>query len=144
VNIPRSKLRKPQVDLADAIGFVLSHPRKQDAFPGWDDQQITRSLVEYNANETLIIAVCDGMVDGVATYDLYPEDKMLRVHAILTKPKCPAFLTFVELWYRRHPDYAVEGFRKGGTVVKRYELRDFSRYLKCILHETTVLAEFVK
>lgn len=144
MNIPRSKLRKPNVDLVDAIGFVLSHPRKQDAFPGWDDQQITKALVEYNQNETLIIAVCEGKIDGIATYDLYDSDKPIRVHAILTQPKSPAFLTFIELWYRRHPDYIIEGFRKGGTLTRTYKLRDFSRYLKCILHETTVLAEYVK
>lgn len=142
--IPRSKIKRPKIDLIDAIGFVHQHPRKYDAFPGWDDNQITRSLIEYNQVEQLIIASCEGRVDGVMTYDLYPGDKTIRVHAILVEPGSFAFLTFIELWYRRHPDHKVEGFRRNGTITRKYELRDFSRYLKCVLHETTVLAEFVK
>lgn len=117
------------VDLADVIGWVLLHPKKHLAFPGWFDEQITANLVEYNRfNGIIVVTMPNKRIDGIMTYDIYHEKKLIRVQAILTRD-LDAFTTMIALWAERHPDYTLMAIRDGKKNMK-YKLKNFSRYLK--------------
>lgn len=124
----QSRLRK-NIDLADIVGWVLQHPKRHLAFPGWDEGQITLNLVEYNRADNLI-AIADPAlrVNGILTYDVHDETKTLRIQAILTEDN-DDFATLVALWAERYPTYSLEAIRDC-TKHRTYKLRNFSRYLK--------------
>ena len=124
----QSRLRKV-VDLADIIGWTLLHPKRHLAFPGWDDEQITLNLIEYNRADNLIVIVAPNLnIDGLLTYDVHDETKTLRIQAILTD-SAEDFATFIALWAERYPTYGLEAIRD--CVKQRsYTLKNFRRYLK--------------
>lgn len=109
------------------IGWVLSHPKRDAAFPGWSEKQIVMNLLNYNRDEGML-AVTDpnGYLVGVLTFNESHPEKTIHIQSILLNSH-KAFCALLECWDAKLPGYDLLANRPNGKLV-RYKRKQFNRF----------------
>ena len=108
------------------IKFVLTHPFRERAYPGWSNEQISMSLVQRAMDGDLYAVGEKNSIEGLIIADIHHDRNEIFIENIITsKPRAIARL--VREWAVRYPGFTVSGNRDSRR--RTYSLRNFRRFL---------------
>jgi len=117
------------IDTIQVIGWILIHQERENAFPGWPDDQIARTVLEHFRDDEAI-TIIDDTVDqiiGILLYSVNDKERVIRIEHIITDAPV-AIKGMLAVWYIRYPEYDLIGQRGGQE--RRYKIRNFQRLLR--------------
>lgn len=117
------------VTLKQVIHFALSHPLREQVWPGWADVQVMDYC--YNAvRDEETYCVMNGENNelvGLIVAEINHDERDIKISCILTSNPM-ALLLFVRRWMELYPDYTASGTRNG--VHRSFPIKRFRQFLR--------------
>lgn len=114
--------------------YIISHPRREQVFPGWHNDQIMLSVLEHMRDDCMLVVTMRGYIRGVLMYTDRPESGEVMIDAILSSEP-EVFAMFIGMWLQRCPEKALVAKRHGRTV--HYTRHNLERVTKQLRGEIT-------
>lgn len=118
------------IDVELMVGWIIKHPKREDAFPGWPDEQIARIVLEHiRDNELLLVTTREdeNKICGIMLYSVNDNEHIIRIQHILAN-STDTFKAFLTIWYTYYSTYDLIGSR--GRKERRYTVRNFQKLLR--------------
>jgi hypothetical protein len=113
-----------EIKLHDLIEWVLDHPKREQAFTGWSNDQIMQLLIQACRDDELYTTVDKTGINGIIVADIDKSKRVIHINHILTiKPV--AFQAFILKYFTSFSGYTVTG--KRGARMRTYTQRDILR-----------------
>lgn len=117
------------VTLRQVIHFALSHPLREQVWPGWADTQVMDYC--YNAvrddEAYCVISADERTMIGLIVAEIDHAHSDIKISCILTSNP-HALLKFVRRWMELYPTYTASGTRNG--VHRSFPIKRFSHFLR--------------
>lgn len=117
----------PEITANQVASYVISHPKREQVFPGWHNDQIMHTIINHMRDDEVLVVTQQNAIRGMLIFDETTDPNTLRIDSILVSD--PIVLPmFVSMWFHRHPNKALAARRHGRIV--RYTRRSFERLVR--------------
>lgn len=114
------------IEFSAAVEWVLRHPKREKAFPGWSDQQIKAAYRIFRSEHAAFFFYGDQkQITGTALVSLHPEISKACVVGVIGV--IAAVGGALAAWAERCPTWTVLARRRGKYV--QYSVRQLCRLI---------------
>lgn len=117
----------PEITAGQVASYVISHPQREQVFPGWHNDQIMHTIINHMRDNEVLVVTLQDAIQGLLIFDETTDPNTLRIDSILVSH--PIVLPmFISMWFHRYPDKTLVARRHGRIV--RYTRRSFERLVR--------------
>lgn len=117
----------PEITANQIAQYVISHPRREQVFPGWHNDQIMHTVINHMRDDEVLVVTIRGEICGILIFDETSDPSVVRVDSVLVS-RAGVLEMFILMWFSRYPEKTLVAKRHGHVV--RYTRRNFERLVR--------------